>query len=425
MPTRTDLKRLASFEAFYNGDESAQLTQEGPTRKNEVRLVANYAQTIVRKHAYKVVDGMRSTIRQRTDAARDDETARRAQAVLDDIYRNSRARIEDRRAALMAAVDGDVWFRLKWSQVRGVTFAPVRKAFIDVTAWNDDYTEPLMIDFDDGRTKEHFDASASVYKFVPFVHLPNRPALNPPYGESDVPQLRALQRLYNERLSTLLWLMRVDGNPVVTAKGIDNVDNLRVGPGEIWEMKNAESEIDKVEFLSSQLISAHLEVVDQLKRIMLHLSDTPEILFGHSKGEGDVSGAEMEMKLEPYIAAIQSKREVWTFAVQRRNRLALQMHEIHNNVKFNGNIDTDVRFDEIVSARIAQRINDATKLVTTEIMSRKTAMSYTGVTQDPEAELKQIQAEKAQGFHVETGRSTVSVNSTGQPQTGGVRSGTR
>ena len=101
-------------------------------------------------------------------------------------------------------------------------------------------------------------------------------------------------------------------------------DGISVGPGAKWELPEGAKAylLDLLQGGSSQI---HLDYVDQLFRVLHDLSETPRTAFGDSGR--DLSGAALEVEIQPLVQKVERMRRMWDGVFVRRNAMLLDLLE--------------------------------------------------------------------------------------------------
>lgn len=222
---------------------------------------------------------------------------------------------------------------------------------------------------------------------VPYVIFPNLRKPHSPWGESDLVDLVEINRQLNTRMSIFNRILEVSGNPIVVLENAE-MEDVQVGPGETWTLpEHAKAYI--IDMLAAGGAKLHLEYIELLFRIMYDLAETPRTAFG---GTGRVvSGAALEIELEPLVQKINRKRRIWSGVIRHRNELMLLHLAAHGHADLVG-YTTRVDWPSLLPADRGQLVTDEVKLVAAGIHSRRRAMEALG-EDAPEEEWARVQDE--------------------------------
>lgn len=133
-----------------------------------------------------------------------------------------------------------------------------------------------------------------------------------------------------------------------------------------------------------------MKYMDLLFRMLHDLSETPRTAFGDSGR--DLSGAALEVEIQPLVQKVQRKRRQWDTALTQRADLMLRMMAHHQDMDTSGfGIPTPI-WPQILPSDANAAVRNAVSRVQHGLMSRRSAMSALG-EHDPDAELRQMESE--------------------------------
>ena len=219
--------------------------------------------------------------------------------------------------------------------------------------------------------------------------LANHPGLAGFWGESDLADLYDVCREINRRMSVLTQVLELSGAPIAVLENVDGSDGIAVGPGAKWELPEG-SRAYLLDLLGSGGVSLHIEYIGQLFRVLHDLSETPRTAFGDS-GRA-ISGAALEVEIQPLIQKVARKRRQWDAFYQERNRRLLDLLERFGGEEIGGLRRTEAIWPSVLPSDAELAVHSAVALVESGIQSRRTALAALG-TIDPDAELARIAAE--------------------------------
>lgn len=422
--TSDDRARLARYEeaaAFFAGD------QWGTRRKpGETRITLNYARALLRKIASYVFP---TEARFSIPVDGDQATANRAERVLaDTIARHGMAQL-DIELCVAAAVRGDAAVKVSWNaHAHHPVVAAVDPATLVVEVAPDDPRRIIDVIqcyglrgrhiaslFGSETTTLHLDPDrryriverwsdaqwtvtvagqtlrdeANPYGWIPYVFLANHPSLTGFWGESDLADLYEVCRELNRRMSILSQVLEMSGAPIAVLENIEGSENIAVGPGAKWELPEG-SRAYLLDLLGSGGVSLHIDYIGQLFRVLHDLSETPRTAFGDSGRT--ISGAALEVEIQPLIQKVARKRRQWDAFYQERNRRLLDLLERFDGAPIDGLRRTVTLWPNVLPSDSDLAVRSAVALVESGIQSRRTALAILGSV-DPDSELDRIATE--------------------------------
>jgi len=147
--------------------------------------------------------------------------------------------------------------------------------------------------------------------------------------------------------------------------------------------------------LSGGGVRLHMEYLDALYRALYDLAETPRTAFGDSGR--NVSGAALEVEIQPLVQKVQRRRRVWDAVYRQRNAMILDLLERFGGEPIGGVRRTETVWGSVLPNDRQALVLDEVQLVASQIHSRQTAMEILGdVDQDRELEL--IKQETAMGL---------------------------
>ena len=127
--------------------------------------------------------------------------------------------------------------------------------------------------------------------------------------------------------------------------------------------------------------------MDLLYRSLHDLSETPRTAFGDSGR--DLSGAALEVEIQPLVQKVNRKRRTWDSLFRRRNALLLDLLERFGGHDLAGLRRTDPIWPPVLPSDADAAVQNQTRLVAAGIHSRRTAAATLG-RDDPDAELARV-----------------------------------
>lgn len=224
---------------------------------------------------------------------------------------------------------------------------------------------------------------------IPYVIIANDPAPNQFWGQSDLADLIPVCTELNTRMSVLSQILELSGSPITVLEGVDGTEGIRIGPGAKWELPEG-ARAYLLDLLQGGAAEVHLRYVEVLFRMLHDLSETPRTAFGD--GGRDLSGAALEVEIQPLVQRIQRKRRQWDLALTRRNQLLLNLAARHADLDTTG-FGTPVNlWPPILPSDTEAAVRTTVQRVQNGLLSRRTAMHTLGET-DPDAELNRMASE--------------------------------
>jgi len=436
---RERFARYAEALAFYRGEQWL-----GRPRWGEPRLTFNYARALLRKVAAYVFPAPATfTVPLPPDATAGEETANRAERVLADLIGELDLARLDVELCVEASVLGDAAVKVTWAAAAGrPAVAPVDPATLVVATAPDDPRRPLRVTqvyglsgegvaalfggaeaasgrgveqndrfrLDSRRTYavvEHWTAErwrvevagqavrdgANPYGWNPYLVLANNPRPYAVWGESDLLDLFDVCRELNSRLSALSRVLEVSGSPIAVLENVDGSEGISVGPGAKWELPEG-AKAYLLDLLSGGGVGLHVEYVDRLYRALHDLAETPRTAFGDAGR--DLSGAALEVEIQPLVQKVGRKRRAWDAFYRERNARLLDLRERFGGQELGGLRRTVTIWPSVLPSDREGAVRQAAALVAAGIHSRRTAVAALG-GDDPAGELARV-LEEARAF---------------------------
>ncbi|MCA9859777.1 MAG: phage portal protein, partial [Thermomicrobiales bacterium] len=402
-----DRARLARYDealAFFDGNQWIHRRHPG-----EVRLTLNYARVLLRKVASYVFP---AEARFSIAVDGDQQIANRAERLLAETLAYNRLGELDSELCVAASVRGDAAVKVTWDTRSGsAVVATVDPATLMVEAAPDDprrivsamqcygltgqeiatvfEVDPVRLSFDPGRRyriiERWTDAEWMVtvagqpllrqpnpYGWIPYVILANHPGLTGIWGESDLADLYDVCREINRRMSVLSQVLELSGAPIAVLENVDGSEGIAVGPGAKWELPEG-SRAYLLDLLGNGGVSLHLDYVGQLFRVLHDVSETPRTAFGDSGRT--ISGAALEVEIQPLLQKVARKRRQWDAFYQQRNWRLLDLLDRFGGAEIGGLRRTTTIWPTILPSDTELAVRSAVALVESGIQSRRTALA--------------------------------------------------
>lgn len=417
--------------AFYTGDQWSE--RHLPARRGETRLVVNYARTLVRKVASYVFPApVRFTVPPEPDEPPVRDAANRAERLLATLGGELDLARLDLALCIDAAVVGDAAVKVTWDAAQGrprvVAVDPATlsarwaaddprdlRRMVQVYGLTGEDVSDLFPDVSRGRlglesdrvytTVEEWTTARwrlsvagqlvhdrpNPYGWIPYVVVANDPRPFSFWGQSDLADLEDVCRELNRRMSTLARVLELSGAPIAVLENVDGSEGISVGPGAKWELPEG-AKAYLLDLLGGGGVGLHIDYINLLYRSLHDLSETPRTAFGDAGR--DLSGAALEVEIQPLVQKVGRKRRLWDGFYARRNALLLDLLERFGDEDVAGLRRTTTIWPSVLPSDTDSAVRNTVALVGSGIQSRRTAIAELG-GDDPEAELARIAAEQA------------------------------
>jgi Phage portal protein, SPP1 Gp6-like len=294
-----------------------------------------------------------------------------AEASWADTVEANRLATLDYHAALWAAVVGDAAYRLGWDADRGrvsITSADpsqlwartkaddkrviewVAQRYFLQTSYNNEpgnIPDPMPLSLGGAQYNSYGAANTEVieewtadlyrlwmagkleqekpnpYGFIPYIIVPNSPKPGQYWGTSDFADLWPLALEMNLATSTFATIVEYSGAPVVVVEAA-NTDNLRVGPGQMWDLPAA-SKAYLLDMMNGGGTKTYLDYLNHLSTVFRELAALPSVAWGDVEAGTGInarSGAALALQLNPLLQAVARRRLIWEDAFIDRCRMA-------------------------------------------------------------------------------------------------------
>ena len=364
-----------------------------------------------------LMTGINFAVEPYEDSAESQERARLAEAAIYEVYAENQLEQLDLETEIDGAVLGDACYKVTWDaagkRVR-VTAPDIQGLY----AWcaGDDVSRvwriasryrlsaeevemaygvkprsktALMVEVWTERDFELYldnalmEAKPNPYGFIPFVVFPNLREPKKFWGVSDLPQIMESQRELNRALSQLSRILELSGNPIAVLENVEESEDIAIRPGAVWNIPE-DAKAYLLDLLQGGGVNLHINYIDLIYRAMHDLSESPRSAFGGL--ERDLSGAALEIELQPLLQKVRRKRIIRTAAYNRRNEMILKLLEKYRGVDYGKN-HLRVVWGPVLPKDMERKVNSEQVMVQTGIHSRRTAMDEVGV-RDPDYEFK-------------------------------------
>jgi hypothetical protein len=422
--------RYADFRAFFDGDQWT-----GRAQRHETRLVFNYARSLIRKtSSYVFPAPIRYSVLSDNDTTPARDHANHVERLLAATITSLDLDRLDLALTVDAAVTGDAAMKVTWDtgrrQPRVVAVDPaalvvhhepgdpwtvtrivhaygqhgrdiarlVNRDQQNHLALDPDAVYPVIESWTDERWQlsvagQPVIDSPNPYGWIPYLIAANDPMPSSVWGHSDLTDLVHVCRELNQRMTVLSRVLELSGAPIAVLENVDGSEGISVGPGAKWELPEG-ARAYLLDLLQGGGAETHIAYIEMLFRTLHDLSETPRTAFGDSGR--DLSGAALEVEIQPLVQKVNRKRRMWNGVFARRNAMLLDLLETFGGVDIGGSRATSAIWPPVLPSDRDSAVRNAVSLVGSGVQSRRSAMAALG-EEDPDAELARIQEELGAG----------------------------
>lgn len=419
---RLDHDRLGRYQQYLDFYQGNQWQPNSMGRSRGRRLTFNYAKVFIDKLTQYMMSGIKFVVEPTDSSPEAREKAKRAEAVLYQVYEQNNLELLDFDTEIDTAILGDGCYKVTWDvgEHRCRISAPDVQG---IFAWwlGDDvariwrvasryslsaeevkllygiklqgnrvwitevWTEPK---FELWLGDYLMEKKANPYGLIPFILFPNIREPKKFWGISDIPQIIEPQRELNRALSQLSTILELSGNPIAVLENIERAEDIAVSPGAVWQLPE-DARAYLLDLLQGGGVSLHIDYINTLFRTLHDLSEIPRTAFGEN--QKGLSGIALEMELYPLLQKIRAKRLVRASAYKKRNQLILTILERITGENYLP-VNQRIVWGPTIPQDLSREVRDEISLVEAGIHSRRTAMSNLGVP-DVEVEYERIKEE--------------------------------
>jgi len=255
----------------------------------------------------------------------------------------------------------------------------------DVTNFETYTAESYYLWKQSGDTWEQVEKAVNPIKKIPVV-----------YAEQEQAEWADVQ-VAIERLETLLSnhadTNDYNGSPTVVAEGQILSIGKKGEQGKVLEVEKG----GKVEYLSWDHAPESIRMeIDNLFKIILTYTQTPDISFESVKGIGAISGIALKLLFMDAHLKVMDKREIFDPHLKRRLNIIKAFVGMMNTsasatakkLKIDAEITPYMISDELEQLRVLTEANGGKP-----VLSQETTVALSGLVDDPKAEYARIQAE--------------------------------
>lgn len=196
----------------------------------------------------------------------------------------------------------------------GTSAEGTRQVFTYTEILTDDGVEEFIND-------ELIDSRPNALGVIPVVHIANIPVPGSPWGLSDITDIIALNREYNEQATNIADIINYHASPVTVITGA-RASNLEKGPKKIWGGLPKDARVETLE--NGVDLAGPLAYLEMIKRAMHEMTGVPETALGQSQPISNTSGVALSMMMEPTMLKWHYKTTQYGAGFRKVNALALR-----------------------------------------------------------------------------------------------------
>lgn len=155
---------------------------------------------------------------------------------------------------------------------------------------------------------------------IPVVQIPNVLVSGSPWGLSDIQDITALNREFNEKATDISDIINYHAAPVTVITGA-KASQLEKGPKKVWGGLPKEAQVFNLELGGN--LAAPLEYLDLLKRSMHEMTGVPEGALGKQQPISNTSGVALAIQYQPMMHRYNLKKIQYSAGLERINELVL------------------------------------------------------------------------------------------------------
>lgn len=293
-----------------------------------------------------------------------------------------------------------VRFRMKiLAASKGDSLYPVFNAYGDMIAFGRGY----KISIEGGKTEEHFDLyTPEKFYFASRVDaewevkaedndIKEIPVIYYKQDQVEWADVQTLIERYETVISNHGDTNDYFGSPFLLVKGEILGFSKKGEQGKVLQAENGAD----AEFLSWQQSPDSVKLEQQnLRSLILDMTDTPDISIEQMKSLGTYSGIALKMLFLGAHLKAAEKEEIFGKGIQRRiNYLKNALSKINSKLIPALPMSIKPKFEYYLPKNDVEKIELLTTAVSGKIMSQKTAIEQNPLVSDPEAELDEVKAD--------------------------------
>lgn len=204
-------------------------------------------------------------------------------------------------------------FKLKY-RFWGTSLEGTRQVFTYTELVTDEYIEEYVND-------ELIDSRPNPIGEIPVVHIRNIPVASSPWGLSDIQDIIALNREYNEKATDASDIINYHAAPVTVITGA-KASQLEKGPKKVWGGLPKDAQVFNLELGAG--LEGPLAYLELLKRAMHELTGVPETALGQMQPISNTSGVALSIQYQPLMNRWALKRTQYGQGFEKVNALVMK-----------------------------------------------------------------------------------------------------
>lgn len=155
---------------------------------------------------------------------------------------------------------------------------------------------------------------------IPVTQIANVEVSGSPWGLSDIGDITALNREFNEKATDISDIINYHAAPVTVITGA-KASQLEKGPKKVWGGLPKEAQVFNLELGGN--LAAPLEYLELLKRSMHEMTGVPETALGKIQPISNTSGVALAIQYQPMMHRYNLKKIQATAGLKRVNELVM------------------------------------------------------------------------------------------------------
>ena len=204
-------------------------------------------------------------------------------------------------------------FKLKY-RFWGTTLDGTRQVFTYVELITDEVIEEYIND-------ELISSHRNPLGEIPIVHIPNYLIASSPWGMSDIQDIIALNRQYNETATALADIINYHAAPTTVIVGA-KMSNLEKGAKKVWAGLPKDSQVYNLEMASDAALAQAFMTL--LKQAMHEMTGIPMTALGQEQAVSNTSGVALQIQYQPMVQKFKQKCASFGKGFAKINELVLK-----------------------------------------------------------------------------------------------------
>jgi hypothetical protein len=221
-------------------------------------------------------------------------------------------------------------FKLKY-RFWGTSAEGTRQVFTYTELLTDDAIEEYVND-------ELLDSRPNPLGTIPVVHIANLPASGSPWGLSDIQDIIALNREYNEKATEISDILNYHAAPVTVLIGA-KASQLEKGAKKVWAIPNKDASIQNLGLTPMQYL-------EMIKRSMHEITGVPETALGQVQPISNTSGVALAIQYQPMMNRYNLKKIQYGQGIANINKYVMLTLAVKEPESLQWDPNTDVPLRE-------------------------------------------------------------------------------